>query len=90
MDPPYYTATKSALYGKNGKLHKGFDHERFANDVKKCKHKWLITYDDCQYIRDLYKDYTIIPFELMYGMKNVAKNADMKGKEIIIIIINYE
>lgn len=88
MDPPYYTATKSALYGKNGKLHKGFDHERFANDVKKCKHKWLITYDDCQYIRDLYKDYTIIPFELMYGMKNVAKNADMKGKEIIII--NYE
>lgn len=88
MDPPYYTATKSALYGKNGDLHKGFDHEKFANDVKKCKHKWLITYDDCQYIRDLYKDYTIIPFELMYGMKNVTKNAEMKGKEIMII--NYE
>ncbi|PIX94683.1 MAG: modification methylase, partial [Ignavibacteria bacterium CG_4_10_14_3_um_filter_37_18] len=26
LDPPYYSATKSALYGKNGNLHKGFDH----------------------------------------------------------------
>lgn len=84
MDPPYHTATKSALYGNNGKLHKGFDHERFANEVKSCKHKWLITYDDCDYIRNLYKDYTIIPFELMYGMRNVTKNAEMKGNEIII------
>ncbi len=84
MDPPYYTATKSALYGNNGKLHKGFDHERFANEVKSCKHKWMITYDDCDYIRNLYKDYTIIPFELMYGMRNVTKNSEMKGNEIII------
>lgn len=84
MDPPYYTATKSALYGKNGELHKGFDHERFADAVKKCKHKWLITYDDCPYIRELYKGYTIVPFELIYGMKNTTKNANMKGNEIII------
>ena len=84
MDPPYYTATKSALYGKNGELHKGFDHERFADAVKKCKHKWLMTYDDCPYIRGLYKDYDIIPFELMYGMKNTTKNANMKGREVII------
>ena len=84
LDPPYYTATKSALYGKNGELHKGFDHEKFANEVKMCKHKWMITYDDCDYIRQLYKDYTIIPFELMYGMKNVSKDSEMKGKEIVI------
>ena len=25
LDPPYYSATKSALYGKNGTLHKIFD-----------------------------------------------------------------
>lgn len=84
LDPPYYTATKSALYGKNGELHKGFDHERFAEEIKKCNHKWMITYDDCQYIRDLYKEYKIIPFEIMYGMRNVTKNAEMKGNEIII------
>ncbi len=88
MDPPYYTARKSALYGRNGQLHKGFDHERFAKEVKQCRHKWLITYDDCEYIRRLYQDYKITPFNLMYGMRNVSKESTMKGNEIIIT--NYE
>ncbi len=26
LDPPYFSATNSALYGKNGNLHKTFDH----------------------------------------------------------------
>ena len=47
----------------------------------------MITYDDCDYIRELYKDYKIIPFELMYGMRNVPKNAIMKGNEVVIL--NY-
>jgi len=88
MDPPYHSATKSALYGKNGELHIGFDHERFAEEVKKCKHKWMITYDDCEYTRELFKDYQITPFELMYGMRNVTKGNEMKGKEILIT--NYK
>ena len=54
LDPPYYSATKSALYGKNGTLHKIFDHERFANVMKRTNHKWLITYDDSEYIRNLF------------------------------------
>lgn len=84
LDPPYYSATDSALYGKNGELHKGFDHERLAVELQHCKHRWLMTYDDCEYIRELYKDFNIKEFELMYGMRNVSKNADMKGKEIFI------
>ncbi|MCU0445881.1 MAG: DNA adenine methylase [Microscillaceae bacterium] len=35
LDPPYFAATKSALYGKNGKLHKSFDHERFCRNNEK-------------------------------------------------------
>lgn len=88
LDPPYYSATDSALYGKNGELHKGFDHERFRECVGNCKHKWMITYDDCEYIRDLYKDFNIRPFEFSYGMRNVTEDADMKGKELIIT--NYD
>ena len=84
LDPPYYSATDSALYGKNGELHKGFDHERLAAELQHCKHRWLMTYDDCTYIRDLYKDFNIKEFELMYGMRNVSKDADMKGREIFI------
>ena len=84
LDPPYYSATKSALYGKNGNMHKSFDHVKFADTMKNCEHKWLITYDDSEYIRDLFSFANIMPWELMYGMRNVTEGADQKGKELFI------
>ena len=84
LDPPYYSATKSALYGKNGHLHKSFDHKRFAENMKNCKHKWLITYDDSEYIRDLFSFANIVPWNLTYGMRNITENSDQKGKELFI------
>lgn len=84
LDPPYYTATKSALYGKNGTLHKTFDHERFANVMKHSKHKWLITYGDSDYIRDLFSFASIRAWDLTYGMRNVNKESNQTGKELFI------
>jgi len=84
LDPPYYSATKSALYGKNGHLHKSFDHAEFAEMMKKCPHRWLITYDDSEYIRGLFSFATIIPWNLKYGMRNVTETSDQNGKEIFI------
>lgn len=84
LDPPYYSATKSVLYGKNGNMHKSFDHIKFAENMKNCKHKWLITYDNSEYIRDLFSFANIIPWELMYGMRNVTAGANQKGNELFI------
>ncbi|MFR9651716.1 MAG: DNA adenine methylase [Rikenellaceae bacterium] len=84
LDPPYYSATKSALYGKKGDLHKKFDHVVFAETMRNCKHKWLITYDDCDYIRELFDFAYIEPWNLTYGMRNVNKDGDQKGKELFI------
>ena len=84
LDPPYYSATKSALYGKNGNMHKSFDHVKFADTMKNCTHKWLITYDDSEYIRELFSFANIMPWELMYGMRNVTEGSDQKGKELFI------
>lgn len=84
LDPPYFSATKSALYGKNGNMHTSFDHERFASVMKNCPHKWLITYDDCDYIRKLFSFATIIPWSLTYGMRNITKDSDQKGHELFI------
>ncbi len=84
LDPPYYSASKSALYGKNGNLHKGFDHFRFAEVMKNCEHKWLITYDDSTYIRNLFSFAQIVPFDLTYGMRNVTETSDQIGKELFI------
>jgi DNA adenine methylase len=84
LDPPYYSATKSALYGKNGNLHKTFDHEEFANTMRYCQHQWLITYDDNEYIRNLFSFANIIPWNLTYGMRNVTEKSDQNGKELFI------
>ncbi len=84
LDPPYFSATKSALYGKNGHLHKSFNHIKFAENMKNCNHKWLITYDDSEYIRELFSFANIISWELMYGMRNVTTGADQRGKELFI------
>ncbi len=88
LDPPYFSATKSALYGKNGNLHKTFDHERLANVLKNTNHKWLITYDDSEYIRELFSFANIYEWNLTYGMRNVNKNGNQNGKELFIS--NYE
>lgn len=84
LDPPYYSAAKSALYGKNGSLHKTFDHERLFKILKTTNHKWLMTYDDSEYIRELYSFANIISWDLMYGMRNVNKKSSQIGKELIV------
>ena len=84
LDPPYYSATKSALYGKNGNMHKKFDHIRFAETMRNCKHKWLITYDDCEHIRELFQFANIMSWNLTYGMRNVTDSSDQNGKELFI------
>ena len=84
LDPPYYSTTKSSLYGKNGNLHKGFDHQRFASIMKDTKHKWLITYDDSPYIKNVFSFANIMSWDLTYGMRNVSKNSNQNGKEIFI------
>lgn len=84
LDPPYYSATKSALYGKNGSLHKTFDHKRLADILKNINHKWLMTYDDSDYIRKIFSFANIISWNLTYGMRNVSKESNQIGREIFI------
>jgi DNA adenine methylase len=84
LDPPYFSATKSRLYGKRGSLHTQFDHERLYEKVKKCKHKILITYDNSEYIKNLYKDFYIVEWHLNYGMTSFNKKNLKKGRELLI------
>jgi DNA adenine methylase len=87
LDPPYFSASKSKLYGKNGDLHLFFDHNRFAQNMKKCRHHWLITYDDCLEIRQLFSfaNIYIHKWQAQYGMNNVAASGTAeKGDELLI------
>ncbi|RAM51935.1 MAG: DNA adenine methylase [Hapalosiphonaceae cyanobacterium JJU2] len=88
LDPPYLMATKSKLYGREGNLHIHFDHQKFAEIVKKCHHNWLITYDNSPQIRDNFQSMNVCEWELQYGMNNYKQSGAAKGKELIIT--NYQ
>lgn len=88
LDPPYLSTTKSKLYGKNGHLHVLFDHEQFAENMKQCKHKWLITYDNSLEVKKIFSFANIYEWELQYGMNNYKQTSASKGKELFIS--NYE
>ena len=84
LDPPYSNAVKSKLYGKNGDLHTGFDYEKFAEDMKECKHKWLITLNNSPDIVELFSFANMYEWELQYGMNNYKQKKALKGKELFI------
>jgi len=88
LDPPYYTATKSKLYGRNGDLHTVFDHYKFSNLIQECPANWLITYDDCPRVRSNFQSSHIDEWEVQYGMNNYKKKTAAKGKELFIA--NYK
>ena len=52
--------------------------------MKNCKHKWLITYDDSRYVKELFPFANIVNFELMYGMRNQTPTSSQKGNELFI------
>jgi DNA adenine methylase len=79
LDPPYYLQEKSKLYGNNGDLHETFDHSKLYTIIKNYTN-WMLCYNDCAFIRDLYKDYQIIDVDWNYGM-----NKSKKSSEIIIL-----
>ena len=83
LDPPYYLGEKSHLYGKNGDMHDEFDHDRLFAIVT-AQPRWLMTYNDCEYIRELYKDFTILEVDWAYGM-----NASKKSSEIVVLSSPY-
>jgi len=72
LDPPYLNG--QALYGVKGDTHKDFDHEELAK-ILQDKERWIMSYNDCQEIRDMYSSFTIISIEWVYGMsKNKSSN----------------
>ncbi|MBD2503456.1 DNA adenine methylase [Anabaena azotica] len=88
LDPPYFIAKKSKLYGRDGDLHTSFEHQRFAELLQQCSYPWLITYDDSPEIRANFALAHIYEWELQYGMNNYKQSKAAKGKELFIT--NYE
>lgn len=80
LDPPYLI--KSTLYGIKGNTHKDFDHAGLFNILKN-RDNWIMSYNDCPKIREMYKDYFIVNLDWKYGMSK-----DKNSKEIIILSLD--
>jgi DNA adenine methylase len=76
LDPPYMNG--QALYGMKGSTHKAFDHRALAELLQK-RDRWLMSYNDCPEVRELYKGNPIVSIEWIYGMSK-----DKQSKEVLI------
>lgn len=76
LDPPYLI--KSSLYGRKGSAHKDFDHEGLAAILRQ-RERWIMSYNDCEEIRNLYSGHSFVIPNWKYGMSN-----DKSSKEILI------
>ena len=79
LDPPYFLdEARSKLYGDQGDMHSFFPHMALYSILRKRKN-WILSYNNCEEIRELYRDYQIHDAEWTYGM-----NKSKKSSEIVI------
>ena len=81
-DPPYYT---SEYVYECGFLWE--DHVRLKNALEMANGKWLVSYNDCVEIRELYKGYEFFDFKRLHNMVQKYE----AGKEFPeLLIANYD
>lgn len=81
LDPPYLI--KNKLYGYKGNTHKSFDHKRLQKVLEK-RENWLLSYNDCIEIRNLYKGYHILTPNWKYGM-----SSNKQSNEVLVFSKNF-
>lgn len=74
LDPPYMNG--QALYGIKGGTHKGFDHNALFELLDK-RDRWLLSYNDSEEVRKLYKKYQMIDISWTYGMNKSKGSSEV-------------
>ncbi|MFW6476649.1 DNA adenine methylase [Acinetobacter baumannii] len=75
LDPPYYVKGQG-LYRN---FYKHEDHERIRNTLDHVQTKWIVSYDNCPEIKDIYSGYHQEDYALNY-----SAYYKMKGSEVMI------
>jgi len=90
LDPPYYTTEKEDRYGKiyNGATEwdkSAKEHKRLYEKLRKLKGKFILSYNDCPEIMEMYKEYNVemYEFKMTVGNRRLVGNK-RTSKELII------
>lgn len=81
-DPPYLSTEDMYAVGFNWN-----DHVRLRNTLAEIKGKFLLSYNDCPEIRELYKDFSLFDFSRTHSMAQ-RYEAGKEFKELLIA--NYD
>jgi DNA adenine methylase len=79
IDPPYYGTEKyyTADFPKD-------DHIRLKQALERTKGRFILSYNDCQYIRDLYQDFLIEEVSRNHSLVGRYDNKEKTFSELII------
>ena len=88
-DPPYYLTGDSKMFRgiypmRNFPIHhNGFKHELLRDLLHAHKGKWVLSYNDCEWVREAYKDFKILTPKWQYtmgqGETRIGKNRIERG-----------
>ena len=81
LDPPYYQADQKRAYTQS---FLGGDHIRLAKVLKKTKFKFFLSYDDNQFIRQLYNGFNFYRLKWFYNTANLKNKKRNQGHELVI------
>lgn len=81
FDPPYYK--------KGPELYTNFyrheNHLELYENIRKINENWIVTYDNCEEIKEIYQDYKFSEFDINYSL-----HSKMKAKEVMIFSKNIK
>lgn len=81
-DPPYYQTE-----GHYAVVFRLEDHYRLRDALTSCRGKWLVSYNDCDFIRELYEGANI---ESVSRLNNLAQRYDGGSEYAEVLISNYD
>jgi DNA adenine methylase len=84
LDPPYYTTEKYYNIGKTNFGHD--DHVKLRDMLSDIKGKFILSYNDDEFLRELYKDFNI---HAISRHNNMTTHTGKAGKFKELIITNY-
>ena len=90
LDPPY--DIKDNLYGKSGSMHKGFNHDEFANVCDEHDISMLISYNSDQLVKDRFTEskWKAAEFDLTYTMRSVGEYMREQKERKELLLFNYD
>jgi DNA adenine methylase len=92
LDPPYAKVGKdgnSFLYGRNGDMHKHFDHTEFHTQVSFCQAPMMISYDNNKLLKEMYSDWEQHTFDLTYTLHSGKNYREDEKNRKELVLRNY-